>query len=44
MKLTDDRGETVTLDLSRDELTVLAGGLLTALDLPLITGKGLVRT
>ena len=33
MKLTDDRGETVTLDLSRDELTVLAGGLLTALDL-----------
>lgn len=33
MKLTDDRGETVTLDISRDELTVLAGGLLTALDL-----------
>ena len=33
MKLTDDRGAHVTLDLSRDELTVLAGGLLTALDL-----------
>lgn len=33
MKLRDDRGTQVTLDLSRDELTVLAGGLLTALDL-----------
>lgn len=33
MKLQEDRGAQVTLDLSRDELTVLAGGLLTALDL-----------
>ena len=33
MKLTDDRGAHITLDISRDELTVLAGGLLTALDL-----------
>lgn len=33
MQVRDDRGAQVTLDLSRDELTVLAGGLLTALDL-----------
>ena len=33
MQLRDDRGAQITLDLSRDELTVLAGGLLTALDL-----------
>ena len=33
MKLTEDQGAHVTLDITRDELTVLAGGLLTALDL-----------
>ena len=33
MKLTEDQGAHITLDITRDELTVLAGGLLTALDL-----------